>query len=288
MLSFSSRRSAKRSVWADGRSSHWKSSTATRTGVSSASAVRTSRTASPTARGSTTLSPSDPSIMSAASSARRRSAPSPGNTSAATGLSSSAIPAKERTASASTARCARTRVPRALAPSRPACQSSVLPMPGSPESTSTEGAAAARSRKSSSDRTSLSRPLSSVVMAAGAILPPSGRPKYRGFQLSGTAVQRYGRGHDDHRSRGARSAEGFSGEILAPGDAGYDAARKIHNGLIDKRPALIARCRNTADVVAAVERRAGGGPRDLRARRRAQRRRQGRDRRRVDDRPLAR
>ena len=47
-------------------------------------------------------------------------------------------------------------------------------------------------------------------------------------------------------------AEGFSGVILAPGDAGYDAARKIHNGLIDKRPALIACCRNTADIVDAV------------------------------------
>jgi FAD/FMN-containing dehydrogenase len=46
--------------------------------------------------------------------------------------------------------------------------------------------------------------------------------------------------------------DAFSGEILAPGDAGYDGARTIHNGLIDKRPALIARCRDTADVVAAV------------------------------------
>jgi FAD binding domain/Berberine and berberine like len=46
--------------------------------------------------------------------------------------------------------------------------------------------------------------------------------------------------------------EDFSGEILTPVDAGYDAARRIHNGLIDKRPALIARCRGTADVVAAV------------------------------------
>ena len=48
------------------------------------------------------------------------------------------------------------------------------------------------------------------------------------------------------------SAEGFSGEILYPDDAGYDAARTIHNGLIDKRPALITRCLNTADVVDAV------------------------------------
>ena len=43
-------------------------------------------------------------------------------------------------------------------------------------------------------------------------------------------------------------------EILRPGDPGYDAARRIHNGLIDKRPALIARCRTTADDVAAVGR----------------------------------
>jgi FAD/FMN-containing dehydrogenase len=44
----------------------------------------------------------------------------------------------------------------------------------------------------------------------------------------------------------------FSGEILAPEDPGYDAARRIHNGLFDKRPALIARCLHTADVVDAV------------------------------------
>ena len=47
--------------------------------------------------------------------------------------------------------------------------------------------------------------------------------------------------------------------ILQPDDAGYDAARTIHNGLIDKRPALIARCRNTADVVDAVNARREAG-----------------------------
>ena len=31
--------------------------------------------------------------------------------------------------------------------------------------------------------------------------------------------------------------EAFSGQVLAPGDPGYDEARRIHNGLIDKRPA---------------------------------------------------
>jgi FAD binding domain len=44
----------------------------------------------------------------------------------------------------------------------------------------------------------------------------------------------------------------FSGQVLRPGDEGYEDARKVHNGLIDKRPALIARCRGTADVVDAV------------------------------------
>lgn len=43
-------------------------------------------------------------------------------------------------------------------------------------------------------------------------------------------------------------------ELLRPQDPGYDDARRIHNGLIDKRPAVIARCRTTADVVAAVAR----------------------------------
>ena len=44
----------------------------------------------------------------------------------------------------------------------------------------------------------------------------------------------------------------FRGEVLRPGDAGYDEARRTHNGSIDKRPALILRCRGTADIVAAV------------------------------------
>lgn len=47
-------------------------------------------------------------------------------------------------------------------------------------------------------------------------------------------------------------ADAFSGELLQPTDSGYEEARRIHNGLIDKRPALIARCSGTADVVDAV------------------------------------
>jgi FAD/FMN-containing dehydrogenase len=47
-------------------------------------------------------------------------------------------------------------------------------------------------------------------------------------------------------------AADFSGRLLQPGDAEYDDARRIHNGLIDKRPALIARCRNAGDVARAI------------------------------------
>jgi FAD/FMN-containing dehydrogenase len=45
---------------------------------------------------------------------------------------------------------------------------------------------------------------------------------------------------------------GLRGELLRPGDSGYDDARKIWNGMIDKRPALIARCAGVADVIHSV------------------------------------
>jgi FAD/FMN-containing dehydrogenase len=44
----------------------------------------------------------------------------------------------------------------------------------------------------------------------------------------------------------------FSGRVIEPADAAYDTVRRVHNGLIDKRPALIAECRGVADVVDAV------------------------------------
>ena len=47
-------------------------------------------------------------------------------------------------------------------------------------------------------------------------------------------------------------AADFRGELLRPDDQRYDAARKVWNGMIDRRPALIARCAGVADVVAAV------------------------------------
>ena len=45
----------------------------------------------------------------------------------------------------------------------------------------------------------------------------------------------------------------LKGACVKPGDAGYDAARKVYNASIDKRPAMIARCANVEDVALSVE-----------------------------------
>jgi FAD/FMN-containing dehydrogenase len=49
-----------------------------------------------------------------------------------------------------------------------------------------------------------------------------------------------------------RAANSFPGQLIQPTDPGYDEWRRVHNGLIDKRPAAIARCRGAADVADAV------------------------------------
>ncbi len=49
-----------------------------------------------------------------------------------------------------------------------------------------------------------------------------------------------------------RFSDTFRGEIIAPGDGGYDAARRVWNGMFDRRPALIVRPATVADVQAAV------------------------------------
>lgn len=50
----------------------------------------------------------------------------------------------------------------------------------------------------------------------------------------------------------ARLAKTFTGQLLQPNDPGYEEVRKVHNGLVDKRPVLIARCRGAADIAEAV------------------------------------
>ena len=45
---------------------------------------------------------------------------------------------------------------------------------------------------------------------------------------------------------------GFHGQLIGPNDATYDEARKVYNAMIEKRPALIARCTSAADVAQAI------------------------------------
>ena len=55
----------------------------------------------------------------------------------------------------------------------------------------------------------------------------------------------------DEEAVGALRAQ-LHGELIRPGDEGYEEARRVYNGMIDKRPALIARCADVADVIYAV------------------------------------
>jgi hypothetical protein len=48
-------------------------------------------------------------------------------------------------------------------------------------------------------------------------------------------------------------AKGLRGQLLRPGDDNYDEARRVWNGMIDKRPALIVRAAGVADVIQAIE-----------------------------------
>ena len=72
-----------------------------------------------------------------------------------------------------------------------------------------------------------------------------GAPAYRGRVATETA--RVATATDDERLR-----DSVHGPVIGPEDEGYDEARSIWNGAIDRRPAWIARCTGVADVVAAV------------------------------------
>src|SRR5436190_14114380 len=45
----------------------------------------------------------------------------------------------------------------------------------------------------------------------------------------------------------------FAGQLIGPDDSTYDEARKLFNAMIDKRPALVARCANPQDVAAVID-----------------------------------
>jgi len=51
----------------------------------------------------------------------------------------------------------------------------------------------------------------------------------------------------------AAFAKNFSGRLLFPADPAWDAARHVHNGLVDKRPLVIAQCFGSADIANAVQ-----------------------------------
>lgn len=59
-------------------------------------------------------------------------------------------------------------------------------------------------------------------------------------------------GHAIDSSSLGRLRTRFRGALLRPGEEGYDEARQVWNGAVDRRPALIARCAGTDDVVAAL------------------------------------
>jgi FAD/FMN-containing dehydrogenase len=49
-----------------------------------------------------------------------------------------------------------------------------------------------------------------------------------------------------------QASRSFTGQLVQTADPGYDEWRRVHNGLIDKRPLAIARCRGVADAADAV------------------------------------
>ncbi len=60
-------------------------------------------------------------------------------------------------------------------------------------------------------------------------------------------------------TRTVHAVPGFTGDVVHPDSADYDSARQVFNGLIDKRPAVVLRCRSRADIVAAVRYAVGSG-----------------------------
>src|SRR5262249_39740198 len=98
-----------------------------------------------------------------------------------------------------------------------------------------------------------SAPSSQVVDAA--ICHPGGLPGGVGGRRAACEDASFDNTEDQMSSVSdaiAVAAPSFTGRLLRPTDDDYDEQRKVHNGLIDRRPAAIAVCRGVADVVDAV------------------------------------
>ncbi|HLL49399.1 MAG TPA: hypothetical protein VK356_01915 [Thermomicrobiales bacterium] len=47
--------------------------------------------------------------------------------------------------------------------------------------------------------------------------------------------------------------DALTGSVITPADSGYDEARAVWNGMIDRYPALVVRCATAGDVIAALD-----------------------------------
>src|SRR5689334_22309261 len=91
-------------------------------------------------------------------------------------------------------------------------------------------------------------PMAWTASAAGARLSPEKLPNRNWRTRMATTEAKPAAPTEN----GDRLAEAMRGPVIRPEDPGYDEARKLFNGMIDRRPALIARCHDAADVIAAV------------------------------------
>src|SRR5258708_38583964 len=71
----------------------------------------------------------------------------------------------------------------------------------------------------------------------------------------------------------AQLRQTIRGDLVVPGDSGYEQARRVWNGMVDKRPAAVIYCTGSDDVITARQFRQNAKPARRRSRRWPQRRR---------------